>query len=210
MRFLPVVCINSSFPVVEYCSIPLYGYINLCTQIPAGGHFDFFQFPAIINKAALRFFFLMEIHLCCVVLFRAQSRLILSRPHGRQPTRLLCPWDFPGKNTTAGCHFLLQGIFLTQGSNVCFFHVLHWQMDYFWKNAQKLKSGSGRYKFNFLLSCQTSFQSTGSVVCFPARSVPVPPHTCQSLVQTVLLILDILVGTQWYSHYGFNLDFPSD
>ena len=31
--------------------------------------------------------------------------------------RHLCPWDFPGKNTGAGCHFLLRGIFLTQGSN---------------------------------------------------------------------------------------------
>ena len=29
----------------------------------------------------------------------------------------LCPWDFPGKNTGIGCHFFLQGIFLTQGSN---------------------------------------------------------------------------------------------
>ena len=28
--------------------------------------------------------------------------------------RLLCPWDFPGKNTGAGCHFLLQGIFPTR------------------------------------------------------------------------------------------------
>ena len=33
------------------------------------------------------------------------------------PARLLCPWDFPGKNTGVGCHFLLQGIFPTQGSN---------------------------------------------------------------------------------------------
>ena len=31
------------------------------------------------------------------------------RPHGLQPTRLLCPWNFPGKNTGVGCHFLLQG-----------------------------------------------------------------------------------------------------
>ena len=30
------------------------------------------------------------------------------RPHGRQPTRLLRPWDSPGKNTGVGCHFLLQ------------------------------------------------------------------------------------------------------
>ena len=31
-----------------------------------------------------------------------------SPPHGLQPTRLLCPWNSPGKNTGVGCHFLLQ------------------------------------------------------------------------------------------------------
>ena len=31
-----------------------------------------------------------------------------SRPHGLQPTRLLRPWDSPGKNTGVGCHFLLK------------------------------------------------------------------------------------------------------
>ena len=30
------------------------------------------------------------------------------RPHRRQPTRLLRPWDSPGKNTGVGCHFLLK------------------------------------------------------------------------------------------------------
>ena len=39
------------------------------------------------------------------------------RPHGLCPTRLLHPWDFPGKNTEVGCHFLLQEIFQTQGLN---------------------------------------------------------------------------------------------
>ena len=34
-----------------------------------------------------------------------------------EPTRLLRPWDFPGKNTGVGCHFLLQGIFPNQGLN---------------------------------------------------------------------------------------------
>ena len=29
----------------------------------------------------------------------------------------LCPWDFPGKNIGVGCHFLLQGIFPSQGLN---------------------------------------------------------------------------------------------
>ena len=36
------------------------------------------------------------------------------RPHGLLPTRPLCPWDFPGRNTGVGCHALLQGIFPTQ------------------------------------------------------------------------------------------------
>ena len=34
-----------------------------------------------------------------------------------QPTRLLCPWNSPGKKTGVGCHSLLQGISLTQESN---------------------------------------------------------------------------------------------
>ena len=34
-------------------------------------------------------------------------------PHGLLPTRLLCPWDFPGKKTGVGCHFLLQRVFPT-------------------------------------------------------------------------------------------------
>ena len=48
------------------------------------------------------------------------SRSIVSDslwPHGLYPTRLLCPWDFPGNSPGMGCHFLLQGIFPTQGSN---------------------------------------------------------------------------------------------
>ena len=31
-----------------------------------------------------------------------------SRPHGLQPTRLLCPWDFPGKSTGVGYHCFLK------------------------------------------------------------------------------------------------------
>ena len=37
-----------------------------------------------------------------------QSCSTLSDPHGLQPTRLLRPWDFPGKSTGEGCHCLLQ------------------------------------------------------------------------------------------------------
>ena len=37
----------------------------------------------------------------------------------------LCPWNSPAKNTGVGCHFLRQGIFLTQGSNLGLLHCKH-------------------------------------------------------------------------------------
>ena len=40
------------------------------------------------------------------------------------PTRVLCPWDSPGKNTGVGCHALLQGIFPIQESNLHLLHLL--------------------------------------------------------------------------------------
>ena len=62
---------------------------------------------------------------CCLV---SKSCPTLLRPHRLQPTRLLCPWDFSGKNTGMGSHSLLQGIFLTQGLNIRLLHcrwILH-------------------------------------------------------------------------------------
>ena len=47
------------------------------------------------------------------------------QPHGWQPTRLLCPWDFPGQHTRVGCHSLLLGIFPTQGLNPSLLCLLH-------------------------------------------------------------------------------------
>ena len=38
---------------------------------------------------------------------KSLNRVWLWQPHGLQPTRLLCPWDFPGKSTGVGCHCLL-------------------------------------------------------------------------------------------------------
>ena len=46
-----------------------------------------------------------------VAVLVTKSCLTLLQPHGLQSARLLCPWDFSGKNTGMGCHFLLQGIF---------------------------------------------------------------------------------------------------
>ena len=50
------------------------------------------------------------------------------RPHGLQPTRPLCPWDFPGKSTEVGCHCLLRNKSVeTFKSQTCFgFLFLLW------------------------------------------------------------------------------------
>ena len=60
-------------------------------------------------------------YVCVCVCVRARTRILSHsfvsdslQPHEQQPTRLLCPWDSPGKNTGVGCHFLLQGVFRTQ------------------------------------------------------------------------------------------------
>ena len=61
---------------------------------------------------------------CCCLVIKSCPALVTR--YGLQPARLLCPWDSPGKYTGVGCHFLLQGIFQTQGANP---HLLQWQVD---------------------------------------------------------------------------------
>ena len=61
----------------------------------------------------------------CVYVYGCVSCPVVSdslQPHGLEPSRLLCPWDFLGKNTGVGSCFLLQGIFLTQESKSPLLH----------------------------------------------------------------------------------------
>ena len=85
------------------CGTQNTGATQLCPPI----HHRWSSWPAGMNL------------LYCLV---TQSCPALLWPHGLWPTRLLCPWDFPGKNTGVGHHFLLQGIFLTQGLNPNLLH----------------------------------------------------------------------------------------
>ena len=55
----------------------------------------------------------------------AQLSLPLCNPMDDSPPGS-CPWDSPSKHTGMCCHFLLQGIFLTQGSNLHLLCLLHW------------------------------------------------------------------------------------
>ena len=65
-----------------------------------------------------------RVGLCCCLVAKSCPTL---RPRGLQPARLLCPWGSPGKNPGVGCHALLQGVFLTQGSNLRLLHLRHRQ-----------------------------------------------------------------------------------
>ena len=83
-----------------------------------------------------------------------------SRPQRLQPTRLLCPWDSPGKNTGVGCRALLQGIFPTQGSNPGLLCLLHWQAD----SLNTRPPGKPPWICNHTNICLTQRQTTA---CLP-------------------------------------------
>ena len=80
------------------------------------------------------------------------------QPHGLQPTRLLGPWNSPGKNTGIGCHSLLQGIFPTQGMNPgllhcrwILYHLRHQGSLDINLSLRKKTNGSGIWSFFHLL-----------------------------------------------------------
>ena len=63
-------------------------------------------------------------YVMCVCMLSRFSSPTRCNPVNCYPSRLLCPWDSPGQNTGAGCHFLLQWIFPTQAPCQC---LLNWQ-----------------------------------------------------------------------------------
>ena len=75
--------------------------------------------PKILLRKActLCFNFLASLEMCT---YSIMTKFL--QPYGLESARLLCPWDFSGKNTRVVSHFLLQGIFLTQGSNLGLLH----------------------------------------------------------------------------------------
>ena len=60
----------------------------------------------------------MDREACCCCCLVASVLSDSVQPHRRQPTRLPCPWDSPGKNTGVGCPFLLQCVKVKSESEV--------------------------------------------------------------------------------------------
>ena len=97
---------------------------------------------------------------------------------------LLCPWDFPGKNTRVDCHFLLQRIFLTQELNPGLLHcrqILYW-LSYEGVKVSKTCGSSGNQSSGDWFLCGTPDCSSSTRVWFwtgwpAALSLhPLSPH----------------------------------
>ena len=80
---------------------------SLCTCLEGSIHMH--KFPNYIRWKGL--VAIMSLCVCVCVSCSVMSNSL--QPHGMYPTRFLCLWDFPGKNSRVDCHFLLQGIFPT-------------------------------------------------------------------------------------------------
>ena len=97
--------------------------------------------------------------MCACVRMLSSSVMSDSPQSCLQPTRLLCPWDSPEKNTGVGHRFLLQGIFLTQGSKPNLSCFLHWRA-----GSLPLEPQRGTFTFN-----SVSCREPGAVVGDPTH-----------------------------------------
>ena len=88
--------VHVSFRIVFYSESLLYlGFLHLL----------FCTYPLLIPPGAASS---QGVNLLLLLLLSRFSRVRLCATPRRQPTRLLCPWNSPGKNTGVGCHFLLS------------------------------------------------------------------------------------------------------
>ena len=102
----------------ESVTIRAYQLISCYLQVNLPQSFVFLQSTVSLQQSQ-----------CPTFSFQRTFGMIQSQSHVRifvtpelQPTRLLSPWNFPGKNIGMGCHLHLQGIFSTQRLNLGLLH----------------------------------------------------------------------------------------
>ena len=85
----------------------------------------------------------------------------------------LCPWNSPDKNTGVGSHSLLQGIFPTQGLNLCLLHCKQIHTIWATKEAQSYSYSTPKFMETWIFKTHVSF--TFHCPIFPALFLK-PPH----------------------------------
>ena len=109
-------------------------------------------------KLNMQGFIIKEQKSHCVCACSVTQSFLTLQPHGLYPTRLLCPWNFVGKNTGVGCCFRLQEIFFTQGLNLPLLNLLHWQAGSL--PLHHLRNPTGVIKMSLKI-CQGGFSGVG-------------------------------------------------
>ena len=120
----------------KHLCLLIYRLVNWCLEVIGKSHGNI-----TILKHRVQFWYVANfyiIHSLSHLIYTIKKKKLVSQSCLTLPTswseatRLLCPWDFPGKNTGVGCHSLLQGFFLIQGSNPdllhcrqIFYHLSH-------------------------------------------------------------------------------------
>ena len=94
-----------------------------------------------------------------------------------QPSRLLCPWASPGKNIGVGCHSLLQGILLTQGSKQRLLHCgqILYHLSHQLREVER---------FTLFPKKETKSPTTIYLVCCSANHVHVSPKKTLNCTQS--------------------------
>ena len=95
--------------------------------------------------------------------------------HGLQPTRLLCPWDSPGKNTGVGSHSLVQRVFPTQGLNL---GLLHCRQTLYRATREALKCGDKTQTIFRKVICNPKFLDSSNPNARDFPSCPVVKFPC--------------------------------
>ena len=121
------------------------------------------------------------------------SRSVMSNsswPHGLQPTRLLCPWDPPGKSTGVGCHCPLHQAPGKGKSNFASF----------WHEVPLLYASNNFYKYIFFhMQCNTQLKLTE----YPRKSVfEITGYSRKLASPSVILLssftLEATCSRRWY------------
>ena len=104
--------------------------------------------------------------------------------HGLQPTRVLCPWNSPGKNTGMGCPFSLRRIFLTQDSNPppC---VSRWVL-YHWATSETPTIKHRNNEFCTFFWCLSNLSQLTSGLKFGQYQRGINPHCWLSTFPLVI------------------------